>query len=269
MRWDTVLRMLGLDASKSTIQRILRRHNITKWRAKGRPKLTAAAAEARLQFAIEHANWGEEEWARIVWSDECSVEKGSGQNTKWVFRTPSQKWEKEMIAPFLKGKQASVMIWGAFSGIAGVSELVIMTRDSESKRGGYSARSYINTLQQGLIPYIDDGMLFMHNNAPIHTAQLTREWLELQHVEAINWPPYSPDLNPIEHIWPHLKTQINLDHPELINEHGSHDRLRQLMGPYLIEAWGQIRESIFESCWKSMRRRCGAVIEAEGWYTRY
>jgi len=174
-----------------------------------------------------------------------------------------------MIALYAKGKQASVMVWAGFSGLMGTTDLVIMERDKESPKGGYSAASYIKTLTAGLLSYFDSGLEFMHDNAPIHTARLTTAWLLKHKIEAMDWPPYSPDLNPIEHIWVHLKNKLITNHPELLNEHGSHDRLRTLMAPLLIEAWGQIEDRIFEKCWKSMPKRCAAIIKAKGWYTKY
>jgi hypothetical protein len=45
-----------------------------------------------------------------MWSDECSVERGKGKAVTWVFRTPTQKYDKEMIDPYKKGKDVSVMV---------------------------------------------------------------------------------------------------------------------------------------------------------------
>jgi transposase len=42
-------------------------------------------------------------------------------------------------------------------------------------------------------------MVFMQDNAPIHTAHIIKDWLEEMAIEVLEWPPYSPDLNPIEH----------------------------------------------------------------------
>lgn len=36
-------------------------------------------------------------------------------------------------------------------------------------------------------------------------------------IQYTDWPPYSPDLNPIEHAWKALKEQVNLMYPELWN----------------------------------------------------
>jgi transposase len=40
----------------------------------------------------------------------------------------------------------------------------------------------------------------MQDNAPIHTARVVKEWFEMNGIDTIDWPPYSLDLNPIEHI---------------------------------------------------------------------
>jgi hypothetical protein len=40
----------------------------------------------------------------------------------------------------------------------------------------------------------------MQDNAPIHTAKVLREWLEVHSVATIRWPPYLPNLNLIKHI---------------------------------------------------------------------
>lgn len=56
----------------------------------------------------------------------------------------------------------------------------------------------------------------MQDNARIHTARIVQDWLHEQEFEVLEWPPYSPDLNPIEHVWARLK--------ELVNEHYCNER---------------------------------------------
>jgi transposase len=106
----------GKTVSRSTLYRILKEEGITNWLAKKRPLLTPEVVAKRLQFAKEHEHWGPHEWKAFLWSDECSVERGSGKKRQWVFRTPAQKWDKEMIQPYNKDKNKSVMVWACFGG---------------------------------------------------------------------------------------------------------------------------------------------------------
>jgi transposase len=76
--------------SRSTLYRELKRHGLTNHKAKKRPKFNCGHAALRLKFAREYRNfrWG---CHTLKFSDECSVEKGSGANQECCFRFP---WEK-------------------------------------------------------------------------------------------------------------------------------------------------------------------------------
>ncbi len=41
---------------------------------------------------------------------------------------------------------------------------------------------------------------FMQDNAPVHTSKETKNWLRDNEVDVIEWPAFSPDLNPIENV---------------------------------------------------------------------
>jgi transposase len=83
--------------SRSTLYRMLKRRGLTNHKAKKRPKLTRAHALARLRFCREYRNFP---WSRRIlkFSDECSLQKGSGQNQEWVFRYKNEKWKSSIIA---------------------------------------------------------------------------------------------------------------------------------------------------------------------------
>ena len=90
------------------------------------------------------------------------------------------------------------MIWAAIR-VNIRTPLVFMIRDSESPRNGYTAKSYIWALEEGLQPIYTLGQVFQQDNARIHITQVTQDWFEQHGIWVIDWPPHSPDLNPIEH----------------------------------------------------------------------
>lgn len=102
------------NVSIRTVKRILAKEGIKKWSAKKRPKLTEDLAPGRLRWALCYADWTEEDWKRVIWSDECSVEKSKDPRIVWVFRTPFEKWDKECIQTYEKGGEVKLMVWGCF-----------------------------------------------------------------------------------------------------------------------------------------------------------
>ena len=84
----------------------------------------------------------------------------------------------------------------------------------------------------------------------------------------IGWPPYSPDLNPIEHLWPRLKEliyKLDLELDLITNNEIQKERLCKV----LPRAWEHISVETVEACLNSMKSWLQAVIDAEGWHTKY
>lgn len=270
--YDELLTETGLKISRTTVKTILRTNGISNWRAKKRPELTERHVAERLLWCRCRANWSVDRWRAYMWSDECSVERGSGKRGVWVFRTPVQKWHKDYVQMYHKGKDISVMVWACFWGKAnggiGRSELYIMDRDFESKKHGYSAQSYIEVLEDQLPKCWEPGLEFMQDNASIHTARVVRDWFKEMGIPLIDWPPMSPDLNPIEHVWWHLKKKVLDMHPEL-QFMGAGEEAMAALESALREAWTALPDSLFESLIQSMPRRVAACIAADGWHTKY
>jgi hypothetical protein len=50
------------------------------------------------------------DFKRVIWNDECSVEKGKDPHIDWAFRTPYGKWAKEYIQTNGKGGGTNLMV---------------------------------------------------------------------------------------------------------------------------------------------------------------
>jgi hypothetical protein len=269
LSYAEVLRQAEVNFRTSTLKTILKEYGISKWRAAKRPFLTQDHANKRRVWGTLHLEWEQEQWNCIIWSDECSVERGKGKKREWVFRTPTQKWDKPMIETFKAGKGVSIIVWAAFSGKLGRSELFILERDPDSKKGGYSANSYIALLNE-IIPTIwEPGLKFMQDNAPIHKAKKTMKWFEEMGIPVIDWPPYSPDLNPIENLWRKLKELVYEVNPAIDYVMGGDEAVKEALGEALLQAWRLIPQCYFDAVIESMKRRCEAVVRADGWHTKY
>ena len=148
-----------------------------------------------------------------------------------------------------------------------------MDRDFEAKKHGYSANSYLAVLNDQVGPYYEDledpGYIFMQDNAAIHTAYKVRDWFTRNGIPTMDWPPYSPDLNPIEHVWWLLKKMLVEQYPELSNASGKSEEDIQAMQEALKDCWDQLPGETFDALYQSMPNRVEACIQAGGWHTKY
>lgn len=258
------------ETSIRTIKRILREADIRKWRAKKRAMLTPAHVASRLAWALKYKDWTEEEWEGVIFSDECSVEKSKAGQTDWVYARPNERYHKDCIQGVTKGPGIKLMVWSCIWG-GNKGPLIPIFAQSVDRW------AYIDVLKRGLIDVyyeVHDTIgdpLFQQDNARIHTANATKEWFEENNISVMDdWPPNSPDMNPIEHCWKRLKEKLHARYPDIINTVGPRETVKKTLADALEVCWKEEIEGEFlQKLWKSMPRRVAALVEAKGWYTKY
>jgi transposase len=113
--------------------------------------------------------------------------------------------------------------------------------------------------------------IFAQDNASTHTSGLVQEWLQNwvrdNGVTVVDWPPYSPDLNPIENLWKLRKEGISTRYAELAIMPKNNSTLQRLCEA-AAEVWEDLKEEVLDNLIESMPRRLAAVIDARGWYTK-
>ncbi|GFT22492.1 DDE_3 domain-containing protein [Trichonephila clavipes] len=101
--------------------------------------------------------------------------------------------------------------------------------------------------------------LFMDDNARPHRANIVDECLQSEDIPRMNWPAYSPDLNPIEHVWDILGRRILARQPPRT----CLPELRRTLPDELCN----IPQDQINNLILSMPRRCKACIASSGRHT--
>ncbi|CDQ81397.1 unnamed protein product [Oncorhynchus mykiss] len=148
------------------------------------------------------------------------------------------------------------MVWGNVSQ-HNRTELVVIAGNLNT------VRYREDILLPHVVPFLQahPEMTLQHDNATSHTARSVHDFLQDRNVSVLPWPAKSPDLNPIEHVWDLLDRRVRARAipPRNVRE----------LADALVEEWGNISQQEQANLVQSMRRRCTAVLNTAGGYTRY
>ena len=107
----------------------------------------------------------------------------------------------------------------------------------------------------------EDKRIFQQNNDPKHISKKATQWFEDNDIQVLVWPAQSPDINPIEHLWVHLKRALQ---KYLTPPKGMHELWERV-----VEEWNGILVETCQKLIESMPRRIQAVIRERGGYIEY
>lgn len=85
-------------------------------------------------------------------------------------------------------------------------------------QGTCNTKTFNQWCDQCLCPLLNNESVLVLDNAAFHKSQTTRQLIEKQGAKILFLPPYSPDLNPIEHDFGALKKLREYNHKKSIDE---------------------------------------------------
>lgn len=192
-------------------------------------KLTEAHKTARMNYCRYMLNtFKEENFQKIIFTDEKTFRSDESRSVR-VYRPKGKRYERQFICEDTLSGHLSASYWGWIS-CAGPGELVATGTN-------FNSVSYLDILDSVAFPSIEaqfgniNNIVFMHDNAPIHTANIVTQYLGSRQVVVLPHPPCSPDLNPIETIW----SVLERDRPKLI------ERTHAGLNAHVFNRWESLR----------------------------
>ena len=199
---------------------------------------------------------------KVVFSDEklFTVEEAlNKQNDRILSRTVSSIPEEYRLVKRVQ-KPSYVMVW---AGISAEGRIPLVFVPSGVK---INANTYKELILEPVVKKLAETMfnngefLFQQDGAPAHTARSTQEWLKNEipgFLSKEEWPPSSPDLNPMDFsIWSILQEKA------CSKPHRNVESLKKS----LVKEWANIPQEKLRISVEAVPLRLKAVIRKKGGY---
>ena len=144
------------------------------------------------------------------------------------------------------------MVWGTISA-NGMLKLICVEEN-------ITAQVYADMLEHDFFAKWEDdlpeGYIWMQDNASPHAAAFMKAYLENKEIRVLNWPPHSPDLNPIENVWAMMCQTMYHQGKSYTNTEDLWEAIK--------DAWQKIDGQKIRNLYNSMTRQLTDVLEAQG-----
>lgn len=155
-------------------------------------------------------------------------------------------------------KPSSVMVWAGVS-CSGRTPLIFIEKGVKINSNNYIT----DILNAHMLPwskthYADQQWIFQQDSAPSHRAKITQGWCRENFPDFLTsaeWPPYSPDLNPLDYsVWGLLQAEAcSIPHKSIHSLKAS-----------LLKAWSEIDQNVLRAAIDQFPKRLRACVKARG-----
>ena len=220
-----------------------------------KPLLTRRHRSLRLAFARKYVNKPLDFWRSVLFTDETRIAIRCDTLKQRVRRQTGERFN--IVTATVKHLPA-VMMWGCFA-TKGVGRIRFLEKGKTC-----NSTWYLKVLNQQVRwsaqSLVDGNFILQDDSAPCHRARTVQKFIKDQKWKTLDWPPQSPDLNPIENLWSLLKRKVWNTNFSSTTE----------LKARIISVWHHGLDSeLLSKLALSMPDRLRAVIKAKEGPTRY
>lgn len=257
---DLVHRVKGVHVDKESIRNYLKQEGLRGYVQRKKRDLTEDQIAVRYQFAKDHLHWTVDDWKHVMFSDETAISRTGSCGRKYYYKKPGNKRIlPHQVQKTKQGGGGEILMWGCITyyGVGYSCRLV----------GGLDATAYVGVLKDYVFSSWDwygadrDKLLFQQDNSSIHTACLTKKFIKKAKIRLLEWPVNSPDLNPIENVWAHIKRELGYysEAPNSLDE----------LWTRVEYIWENTEEEFLRQLYESMPRRIRLLYDNKGGHIKY
>lgn len=188
------------EIGKSTVDSILGKRGFQYKKVTETMVLTDEEKLARMEYCQGMLKWSGRKINQAFFIDEtCVWLSDAYKKQAWSKPTKKLKVEKPRV-------NIKLNVWGAIS-VRGATSLEIYEGNLDSRR----YKEILETHSEEMSKLYRTRHFVIHDNHRAHKA--SEPWMDSLGFNRVEFPTYSPDLNPIENLWATLKDRVARDHP--------------------------------------------------------
>jgi len=246
----------GYCVQAKSVQRDLVILKMTSYVRKKVPTRSPDTEKARYKFCVAQLKKGKAVLRSYCFSDEHGTSTNDHSDRRQWADTADQVIPRENLRIHNAHR---LQVWACI-GVGYKSPIIFLKKnqardDDDKKSFRQNATTYVTKCLSKVASQLQPPRIFQQDGATCHTAGRVYRYLDTKGVMVlIGWPPYSPDLNPIEEVWAELDRRISNLHPQTAQQLEEATRA----------AWASIPQSMIDNYVLSFEAKCRKCVKNRG-----